>query len=466
MRFLLVALTLLAASAADWPQFRGVNAKGLSDDKNLPIDFGPSKNVVWKTAVPRGHSSAVFAGNRIYMTAEEGEKIFTIALDRRTGKEVWRREAPRARIEEMNKTNSAASCSPVSDGKNVYVFFGSYGMLSYTAEGVERWKVPFGQLNNMNGFGSSPVLVDGMLILVVDQDTDAYLLAMNPATGKQIWRTARPETLRGYTTPSVYRPANGPAELVVSGAFVTSGYELKTGKRLWWVRGMAWQLKGAPVIEGDIAYINSWEAGGDTETPPEVEGWAESLAQFDKNKDGKLVEDETPARLKKRSFYEADLDKNGALDESEWNFMRSRRQAQNSILAIKLGGRGDVTDTHVLWRYRKSLPNTPTPLLYKGVLFMVKDGGVLTSLNPENGEVFKQGRLTGALEQYWASPVGADGKVYMASQAGKVVVLKASPEWEVLKINELDDEIFSTPAIVDGKLYVRTRSALYCFKNR
>ena len=97
---------------------------------------------------------------------------------------------------------------------------------------------------------------------------------------------------------------------------------------------------------------------------------------------------------------------------------------------------------------------------------MVKDGGVLTSLNPENGEVFKQARLTGALEQYWASPVGADGKVYVASQAGKVVVLRASPEWEVLKINELDDEIFSTPAIVDGKLYVRTRSALYCFENK
>ncbi len=220
------------------------------------------------------------------------------------------------------------------------------------------------------------------------------------------------------------------------------------------------------MIEGDIAYINSWEAGGDTETPPEVPSWKDSVAQFDTNKDGKISEDESPKNLKKRSFLEADLNRDLFLDEHEWTFMTSRRQAQNTAFAVKLGGRGDVTDTHVLWRYRKSLPNTASPLLYKGALFLVKDGGVVTSLNPENGTVFKQARLTGALEQYWASPVGGDGKIYMASQAGKVSVLSATPEWEVLKMNELDDDIFATPAIVDGMLYIRTRSALYCFKKQ
>ena len=166
---------------------------------------------------------------------------------------------------------------------------------------------------------------------------------------------------------------------------MTSAYELATGKKLWWIRGMAWQLKGAPVIEGDIAYINSWEAGGDTETPPEVPAWKETLEQFDANKDRLITEDEAPKQLKKRSFYEADLNHNLFMDENEWLFMTARRQAQNTVFAVRLGGRGDVTDTHVLWRYRKSLPNTATPLLYKGSLFLVKDGGVVTSLNPENG---------------------------------------------------------------------------------
>ncbi len=455
-----------AATAAEWPQYRGVNGKGISDDKNLPVEFGPTKNVVWKTAVPRGHSSPILSGARIYMTAEDGGKILTIALDRKTGRELWRRDAPRPRKEEMNKTNSAASGSPASDGKNVYVFFGDFGLISYTADGAERWKLPMGPFNNINGHGSSPVIVGNKLILIVDQDTNAYILALNKDTGKEIWRTGRPETLRGYTTPAIWRPKNGPTELIAPGAFVTSAYDLETGKTLWWIRGMAWQLKGTPVIEGDIAYINSWEAGGDAETPPEVPSWKDSVAQFDTNKDGKISEDESPKNLKKRSFLEADLNRDLFLDEHEWTFMTSRRQAQNTAFAVKLGGRGDVTDTHVLWRYRKSLPNTASPLLYKGALFLVKDGGVVTSLNPENGTVFKQARLTGALEQYWASPVGGDGKIYMASQAGKVSVLSATPEWEVLKMNELDDDIFATPAIVDGMLYIRTRSALYCFKKQ
>ncbi len=465
MRYVALLFSLMVLQAADWPQFRGVNAKGLSADKNLPIEFGPTKNVVWKTQVPRGHSSPILAGARIYLTAEEGEKIFTLGLDRKTGKELWRREAPRPRKEEMNKTNSYVSGTPVSDGKNVYAFFGDFGLISYTADGVERWKLPMGPFNNINGHGSSPVIADGMLILIVDQDTNSHILALDKDTGKERWRTPRLENLRGYTTPSIYRPKSGPAEVVASGAFVTSAYELSTGKKLWWIRGMAWQLKGAPVIERDIAYINSWESGGDTETPPEVPGWKETLAQHDANKDGLITEDEAPKQLKKRAFYEADLNHNLFMDENEWLFMTARRQAQNTVFAVRLGGRGDVTDTHVLWRYRKSLPNTPTPLLYQGSLFLVKDGGVVTSLNPENGAVFKQARLTGALEQYWASPVGGDGKIYMASQGGKVSVLRAAPEWEILKINELDDDIFATPAIVDGMLYVRTRSALYCFKN-
>ena len=460
--FLVSSLALLSA---DWPQYRGPNAIGVTDDRNLPVEMGPDTNVVWKTAVPPGHSSPILAGPRLFLTAVDLEALFTIAYDRNTGKELWRRESPRPRKEVFQQTNSPASGTPASDGKIVVSFFGDFGLLAYSVEGKPLWQLPLGPFNNANGHGSSPVIIDDMVFLVCDQNTNSYYLAVDKSTGKVRYKVERPETTRGYVTPSVWRPAKGPAELIVPGAYVTTSYELKTGKKLWWAGGMAWQLKGAPVIIGDKMYLNSWESGGDTETPPAVEDWSVVSAKFDKDGDGKLnVEEAAGVGIRNaRAMVDYDLNHDTFLDEHDWNFLRLHRQAQNSIMAIQLGGRGDITESHVKWRYRKSLPNCSTPLYYKDVLWMVKDGGVLTTLNPENGAVLKQGRIPGALEPYWASPVAADGKVFMVSQAGKLSVLKAQGEWEVLKVNNLDEDVFATPALGDNRLYVRTRSTLYSF---
>ncbi|MBM3768711.1 MAG: hypothetical protein FJW32_25300 [Acidobacteria bacterium] len=464
MRTLSLLFTTVAI-AADWPQYRGVNAIGVTNDKNLPVEMGPQKNVIWKAAAPSGHGSPILVGPRIFLSAIENEKLYTIALDRKTGKELWRQESPRPRKEVMQKTNSAASTTPASDGKIVVNFFGDFGMLAYTVEGKPLWQLPMGPFNNINGHGSSPILVDDLAIIVCDQDTDSHYIAVDKKTGKVRYKVERPETTRGYVTPSVWRPKNGPAELIVPGAYVSSSYEVATGKKLWWAGGMAWQLKGAPIVVGDMLYLNSWETGGDTETPPAVADWAEVIAKNDANKDGALQHPEAIALGMKseRSFFENDLNHDGKIVEAEWNFVKLHRQAQNSVMGIQLGGRGDITNSHVKWRYRKSLPNCAAPLHFNGVLWMVKDGGVLTTLDPKNGGVLKQGRITGALEQYWASPVAADGKVYMVSQAGKLSVMKARGEWEILKVNELDDDVFATPAIGDNRLYVRTRSAIYAF---
>jgi len=461
----LFLLTSLALCGADWPQYRGVNSLGVTADVNLPVEMGPDRNVVWKTAVPPGHSSPILAGSRIFLTAVDLEALYTIAYDRATGKELWRREAPRPRKEGYQKTNSPASGSPASDGKMVVVFFGDYGLLAYSMDGKPLWKMPLGPFNNQNGHGSSPVIIDDMVFLICDQDTDSYYLAIDKVTGKVRYKVERPETTRGYSTPTVWRPAGGPAELIVPGAYITTGYELKSGKKLWWAGGMAWQLKGAAVVVGDKLYLNSWESGGDTETPPPVDEWSVVASKFDRDGDGKLnVEESAGAGLKNAAAVaNYDLNKDNFMDERDWNFLKLHRQAQNSVMAIQLGGRGDVTGTHVKWRYRKSLPNCSTPLVYKDVLWMVKDGGVLTTLNPATGEVLKQGRIPGALEQYWASPVGADGKVYMISQAGKLSVMKAQGDWEVLTVNDLNEDTFATPAIGDNRLYVRTHSTLYCF---
>ena len=177
---------------------------------------------------------------------------------------------------------------------------------------------------------------------------------------------------------------------------------------------------------------------------------------------GELSRTEAAAVLSPQSFADSDLDENGYLDEREWRFYQIRSAAENCLVAIRAGGRGDVTKTRVLWRYRKALPNTASPLLYEGVLYLVRDG-IFTSLNAETGEVMKQARLTGALGNYWASPVEADRKIFLASEEGKVVVVSAEANWEIQAINNLDEEIFATPAIVDGRIYVRTREALWCF---
>jgi outer membrane protein assembly factor BamB len=460
--YAIVPFFCLMLSAPDWPQFRGPNGAGVADGGPLPTEFSPQKNVAWKAAIPPGHSSPVLTQTHIFLTAAENDKLLTLCLDRASGKILWRREAPRPRREEFQPTNSPASPSPVTDGENVYVFFGDFGLISYTAEGTERWTLPLGPFNNQNGHGSSPILAGKMVVLICDQDTDSYLLAVDQVTGKIRWKTARPDSTRGYATPALYQPKDGPAEVIVPGAFQIVSYSLSTGERLWWVRGMAWQLKSVPLIDGDVIYVSGWETGGDTDQPPDVLTWAEALAKYDSNHDGRISRAEGPFKSD-GSFQDTDLDRNGSIDEREWNFYRARKSSQNNVVAIRAGGKGDVTDTRVLWRFRKSIPNIPSPLLYRNVMFLIKEGGIFTSLDPKTGEAFKQARLTGALGQYWSSPVAGDGKIYVSNQEGKVTVIRADRQWEILAINDLDDEIFATPAIDQGRIYLRTRGTLYCF---
>lgn len=477
----LATLTLFAGAmfAGDWMQFRGPNGSGVGDATQLPSEFGPGKNVVWKTAVPFGHSSPVIGGDLIFLTGAEGgsradagrEKVvdkggrlFTLAVDRKSGKIVWRQEAPRGRLERYQPTNSPASPSPVTDGDNVYVFFGDYGLISYTHDGRERWRMPLGPFNNVNGHGSSPILFRDLLILVCDQDSGSYLLAVDKQTGQVRWKTPRPDAARSYVTPAIYQPKDGPAELIVPGSLQVSAYYAATGERAWWVRGLSWQPKSLPVIDGDTIYVHAWEGGGEVETPTETPTFAEMLAKRDANHDGKLSEAEFAGDPKMQNgYYLMDLNSDGVLDEREWEFYRARRAARNNLLAIRHGGRGDLTSTNVLWSMQKFLPNCPSPLIYQGVMYLVKDGGILTALDPRTGKIFKQGRLRGALDTYYASPVASAGKVFLLSQQGRATVLKAGPEWEILASNDLEEDTFATPAILDNKLYLRTRGTLYCF---
>jgi outer membrane protein assembly factor BamB len=466
--------------AQEWPQFRGPGAKGVALSRNLPDELGPATGVVWKTALPAGHSSPIISGDRIFVTAGEGGtrtdlapgrmidsggKLVTISLDRNTGKILWRREAPRPRIEKYQPANTPASPTPVTDGKSVWVFFGDFGLISYSVDGEERWRLPLGPFNNPNGHGSSPV-VDGDLVFVVcDQDTDSFVLAVDKNTGAVRWRVERPEVTRSYATPGVVPLANGARELIVPGAYQLTSYDAATGKKLWWIHGLSWQPKSAPVFENGVVYAHWWESGGEAESPTETPEFGEMLVRLDTNKDRRLSHAELGAEPRlQRGMSDVDLDADGVLDERDWNYHRAKRAARNALLAVRPGGRGEVSASHVLWRIQKFLPNTPSPLLYEGLIYLIKDGGILTAVDSRDGAVVKQGRLPDAIDTYYSSPVAGDGKIYLVSKAGKATVVRAGRDWAVLATRDFEDEVHATPAIAGDSIYVRTRGALYRLK--
>ncbi|HKS11376.1 MAG TPA: PQQ-binding-like beta-propeller repeat protein [Pyrinomonadaceae bacterium] len=471
MTKLLLALLLTTfVSGEEWSQFRGPNGTGVSATTGLPDTFGPAKNVVWKTELPAGHSSPVLTNDRIFLTAHNKEKLFVIALDRQSGKLLWQKEVPRTQQGRLQNVNGPASASPVTDGSNVYVFFQDFGMMSFDRDGKERWRLPLGPFNMFYGFGASPILVDDKVILPVDQDYPAsYLIAVDKNSGKVRWKVERPVVISGYSTPIVYQPKQGPKQIVVPESFQLSAYSVKDGKRVWWVRGLACEMKSIASQDGEYLYINGW---GFPQNQPGQQiptiSFEEGLKRYDKDNDRQVakaeaVGNEKMDKILNAAFEAFDMNRNEKLDEKDWEVFRAMMASENGLLAIKMGGVGDQTATAIRWRYQKPVPQVPSTLLYKGVLYMINDSGILLSFDPATGNVLKQGRLHGAIDKYFSSPVAADDKVFLIGQGGQVSVLKAAGEWEVLAVNELDDECFATPAIADGRIYIRTRSALYAF---
>jgi outer membrane protein assembly factor BamB len=472
--FVVLLLSPLTIAASDeWSQFRGPNGTGVSETKGLPAEFGPNKNVIWKTALPAGHSSPVLTRDRIFVTAHDKDKLFVIGLDRQTGKILWQREVPRANAGRLQNVNGPASPSPVTDGSNVYVFFQDFGMLSYDANGKERWKLPLGPFNMFYGFGASPILVDDKIILPVDQDNpSSYLIAVDKNSGKLRWKVERPVVISGYSTPIVYQPKQGAKQIIIPESFQLSAYSVQDGKRVWWVRGLACEMKSIASHDDEYLYINGW---GFPQNQPGKQvptiSWEEGLAAYDKDKDRMITKAEISgaggtAQIDKMlvaAFEAFDMNRDEKLNDKDWEVFRAMMASENGLLAIKMGGQGDQTAKAIRWHYTKPVPQVPSTLLYQNVLYMINDSGILISFDPATGNVIKQGRLHGAIDKYFSSPVAADDKVFLIGQGGQVSVLKAAGDWQVLSVNELDDEVYATPAIADGRIYIRTRSALYSF---
>jgi outer membrane protein assembly factor BamB len=451
------------ANAFEWSRFRGPNGSGISTASNIPTEFGPTSNLLWRKEMPQGFSSPILWGDRIYLTGFRGDELMTLAINRATGETIWTRMAPQVKTKIVDKRNNPASPSPAVDDSGIYVFFPDYGLIAYDAAGQERWKMPLGPFDNIYGMGASPVIVGDLLVLACDQSTGSYLLALDKQSGRERWRTPRPEAKSGHSTPIIWRAPDGRDQIVLPGSFLLTAYNPVDGRKIWWVRGLSFEMKSTPVIDGDTLFINGYGAefndpGRQVTLPADAEIWAN-----DADANGELSKGEMAKLKLPYLFGLADLSANGAISKEEWNYYRAAMDSENGMLAIRLGGSGDMTEKSVKWKYQRSVPQLPSPIVYRGVLYMVNDGGIVTTLKPDTGELIKQGRLTGALGNYFASPIAADGRLFFLSQPGVVAVLPPGGDLTPIATNNLNEDSYATPAFADGRIYVRTVQALYAF---
>lgn len=412
-----LAATLLAASAAsaaDWPHWRGPQGTGASPELGLPHKWSATENVAWSVDLPSpGAATPIVSGETVYVTVAEGEHVQLLALDRKNGTLRWKRPIGPASGHAHRKHNMATP-SPVTDGARVYTMTGSGVLKALDAkDGRELWSRDFpreyGPFGLNWGYASSPLLLEGALFVPVlhgmKTDAPSYVVAVDASTGKNRWKVERPtpaiqESPDAYTTPTFVR-VGGKVEIVVTGGDVVTAHDPASGKELWrstasnpandpWYRVVA-----SPVAVGDLVVA--------------------------------------PSRVK-------------------------------PMLALRAGGRGDITTSHRAWSFDQG-PDIPTPATDGKYLYVVGDKGIVSVLELATGKVV-YGPQRIANGTYSASPVLADGKLYVVNEDGLTTVLKAGPAFEVLSENALSDTTLATPAVAGGQIFIRTAKKLYCLGKR
>jgi outer membrane protein assembly factor BamB len=428
IRIALLATIILSSFAqeigrkARWPQFRGPNSSGVGEGRP-PVHFGPNQKALWKAAVGSGLSSPIVWDGRIFLTEFDrtNKQFYTVCIDRRTGKDVWRRAVVAEGIEKVHELSSPAGATPATDGERVYAYFGSYGLVCYDLDGNKQWEKRLPIPENPYGAVSSPI-VAGELLVLNHQGKDSYLLGVDRRDGRTVWKTDRSLFQYGWSTPVHWRHDGIDEIVVLGGDFKPNqrlmAYNLADGAERWWVGGLPPCGKSTPVIGDGFLFLAA----------PDI-----------------ILE---PAAEKKDPDRAAQIYANNAA----------------RVTAVRPGSKGEVSQTNIAWSERRGVPGVPSPLYYEGRLYTFLNGGIVFCRAAETGKLLYSGRL-GELGYYYSSPVAADNKVYIASADGVVVVLEAGEELKILARNELDGPILATPALVDGKIYLRTESHLYAFGN-
>lgn len=413
--------------------------------------------------MPWSPSSPCVWGDQIFLTTFHDGQLETRSHDRADGHLLWAKGIKPEKIETFHGTDgSPAASTPATDGRHVISYFGSFGLICHDVKGAELWRhpLPLAISGGSYGSGTSPIIAGGLVVLNRDQDQGSSLLAVDIETGKTLWETPRPDASGSFGTPVIWKN-DGVDEVVLAGGLRVKGYDLKSGEERWAVSGICGFVCTTPVVGEDMLFFAGWSPGkGDFPWS----NWDGFLAMFDTNHDGVVPLDELdPAR---RDFMRGlDRDHDGKITKEDWDAMAAlTAKAKNVMLAIKPGGHGEITDTHVAWSFSKGLPYVSSPLFSDGRIYLVKDGGMISSLDAKTGEpAYTQARLD-TIGSYYASPVEADGRIYLASLPGKVTVVKTGGDKpEILHQAEFGERIFATPALVGDKLYLRTATHLWAF---
>lgn len=398
----LLALTG-TANAANWDRFRGPNGTGVASDRDVPVRWTAKDGVLWKAELPGvGHSSPVIWGDRIFLqsAAANGSARWLLCLDAKNGEILWKKEAPGRRAR-THRLNSLASSTPATDGSRVYSVFwdgDDLHLAAFDFKGNEQWSRDLGKFRSQHGAGLSPIVHDGRVFLNNDQDGSAVLLAFDAATGRDLWKAPRQAYRTCYSTPLLH-DNDGKSELIVASTAGITSYDPSTGKENWvyhWKNFARMPLR--TVSSPIIADGVVLSTGGD-----------------------------------------------GSGDRH--------------AIAVRLGGKGDVTDTNLAWEDRKAFPYVPTPLARGPYVFTVNDQGFAACHVARTGKQVWRERLCG---QVSSSPIMVDGKVYVVDERGDVYVFAAAPKFERLAKSSVGENVSASPAVANGHLYIRGAKHLFC----
>ncbi len=432
---LLLSSLTTAAIAEDWPQFRGPGGRAVSATATPPISFGPTNNVAWKVAVPLGYSSPIVTGQRIFLTAETDAGLETLGLDRRDGRIVWQQKVVMKKRDESEDSGGTgpAAPTPATDGKSVFVLFGTFGLIAYDLEGQEQWRQRLAKPNHVAS--GSLILINDMLILVCDQNSGSFVEARDKHTGRRLWRTERPEFRVSRATP-FHWVHGGDEELIVPGSGKLMAYDPRNGTEKWRYSGTSRVATSSPTSGDNLLFFSSSKQADDMTSAANAAAKADEASGAAASPFGGLGE-----------FIHPEVPKFG-----------------EGIVALRPGGSGDITSTHLAWKSTRSIPYAASPLFYKGRLFTIKTGGMVSAYDVKSGSPIYRDERLDTLDNYYASPVAAGDRVYFACVDGVISVISATDSKPtVLARNHLRDSIVGTPALVDGTILVRTSKWLYSF---
>lgn len=470
------------ASAEDWPQFRGPNCSGISTSPlSLPATFSTTEHVRWSADLGDGIGSPVVAAGRVFTSAmRDDQTVALYAFNAASGEKLWERTWLIGDVPEIHQTNSHASSTPAADDERVYFYFSTLGMLCVdAATGDDRWRaeLPVPYFIFKWGAGMSPILYKDLVIFCQDDDLAPALYAFDKRTGDRRWQDDRGDMCVNYSHPVINTTGHGD-EIVVAGTGLLIGYDPQTGARKWFARTLLRNIKTTPVALDGVIYISVQSGGIASQWLASIDRWETG------NSDGKVTRDEiqafvgktpVPEAFYKKTFDRGDLNQDGALegDELDRAFLPPGNEAgarfdaaeaaEQFILAVRGGGEGDVTATHLLWKHgTKYTDHIVSPLVVNGRMLLIKEGGIATCFETSQGDpLWGPARIDNGSE-YFASPVYGDGKIYIAAANGMVVVIPDGPELGAPIVNDMGSPVLGTPAIADGRLFVRTRKGLYC----